>query len=707
MGPDRQVQPDRQVKDAFDRLVERREASTDVAAVLVDVVDRRPWWHRFRFPIALAVTAGAAAAVLLAIFGSGAAREAVETDPGLATVPPNPPTTEILTTEPTATIPTSAPGTFEVFADTEAAIRAFLEARGDDYLGPCSEPAPGQRCTNLAEPGHGGVEWHQVIFDDGDTGESLAVAPVEGGWLVVDTAIDGHTIDRASFDAGDSLAIEWVSPAGRTVVHTVTDPDASAVDGLTDVWVGEDLTGTTLADDGVCRRSIVRIDSATGTVTAAGSGHRPVMSANRRFLAYRGSEHEGSMPTPNASCAVDGRLIVHDIYLDRTAEIVYENGGDIGGIADVFWSPDSAHLAVVDGPDTTRSSIVAVEADGSLSRVGLDREVPELNGMLSNEAVEWESPEILLVRFYDFEGLVPDVLARYRTDGSFAGLVVPENTIDPVVDLDAVDWPAVLTNTPGLTYEAEPAAGPPPREGLGPYVQIGSSAGWADLDAIRYVDLGGPDGDTTVEAVITLVGGGNAGNAGVLVYAAGEEGPILVGPTAFYETYPGINAAVITDRLVAPLIVEQYHRADWVPRAAGYTGVSSRSYRLADGALELVDQSEERSLDGGLLELRFFFQRLIDGDVEAAEALLAPDAELNILGATTVAGAMGAVGPWQSITVEVDDGTTIFNAYGVVAVLDGGGADPRPLFGSNSCTYDQARHQCLLTRVSIEVDDGG
>ena len=711
---------DRQVAEAFDRLIERRQATTDVSAALVEVLDRQPWWRRFRLPIAIVITGAAAAALLLALFGSESARQAVETEPGLAGTTEAPVAVE-------TTVVTGAEVTLETPATTLAgAIEVFLTARGDRYGADCATPTgPGLcwdvdigRCPAYAAVGRDGrygcspvpVRLTETVpnpldptgdsFTTGDqTDETLLVASAGTEWFVVDAELDGHSIEYRAFQAGDADTIEWVTPAGTETVFTDATGGATVAPVFSDVVVGRDVS------DRRCARSLVRIDSATGSVDDIGGGTQPMVDGTGRYLAYRGGDFEGREAGPGESCEVDGRLVVLDLHDGREQEVGYVNSGDLGGINTMRWAPTAPLIAVDDGPDSTRSSIVGFDRTGTLTKIELDRDIAEVNGLLSNEVVEWESDEVLVVRFYEFAGDAPDVLARYGTDGSFLSLVGESDSqaTGPVVDLTDIDWATVLTTEPQLEVVTDQTVTGPPPAGSGPFVRIGSSAGWARVGEVSYVDLGGPDGSTEPEAVITLDAGGNGGTGGVLVFAAGTAGPTLVGPSSFYDDVPGAGMQVFTTRGTSPwLTLEEVFRPSWAPKAA-VTGVHDRNYRLVDGQLVLDLDLGEMAFEGGLYELNAFFGRLIDGDVQGAAELLAPGADIDILGATDVAGAVAAVEPWAALSLQVDDGAEVTNQYGVTARLDGGGSGPAGMFGSELCEYDTTRHQCFITSVSVQL----
>ncbi|MGI9601319.1 MAG: hypothetical protein ACR2QE_05520 [Acidimicrobiales bacterium] len=409
---------DRRIGDAFDRLTERRTSTTDVPAALVAVLERAPWWRRYRIPLAVGLAVPAVALFLFALLSADSTQRAVETDPGLAGTSSVPPAVE--TTVPASPTPTT-PAPEVVAASAEEAIDLFLTNRGDTYAGDCAEPVGSGLCTSLAEPGDGGPERHQVFDQSSPTGETLVVATTGTEWFVVDTELDGYRVFYEPFQAGDSDSIDWITPDQTQTVFTA-EPDLTrdrvdTVAVFSDALVGRHVPGDR------CERSLIRIDSATGAVEQIGEGTEPLVSPTSRFLAYRAGDFEGREPGQGESCLVDGRLMVLDLYSGTESELAFANSGELGGISTVQWAPSAPLLAVDDGPDSTRSSIVRIEPSGVLTTVEIDRDVPELNGLISNEVVEWESNDVLVLRFYELAAETESLTARYAADGSFLSLV--------------------------------------------------------------------------------------------------------------------------------------------------------------------------------------------------------------------------------------------------------------------------------------------
>ncbi len=344
---------------AFAEVSTRRADTTDVTAVLTDVVaakkSRRPWIYT------LPVLAAGATAALLAIVLSGGAQEVViEEDPGLATQPsvaittttdePDPadattvdvttPTTSLVpgdtapgttsqspTTTASATTSTAAstttagppttPAPGEPFVPTpgspEAIIGAWLTAAQapGSYRGDCSfvQGAPGDLCSTASfdRDGETPDTWSYGIGELGADGRpsgegydaTLFLSNATGQWQLVNAAAVVGAVNP------DGSVVR--QPSGE-VIFRPEAPQSRPVSSITinrQNWFGVEGTG------GSCDVRLLR--TSGDTVVDEGPGINPRQSPSGRYLAY--IILSPSSLFPDESCSAE--WAVRDLFTDQ------------------------------------------------------------------------------------------------------------------------------------------------------------------------------------------------------------------------------------------------------------------------------------------------------------------------------------------------------------------------------------------------------
>ncbi len=693
------------VAAAFDRLVDRRERTTDVGAAYQRITaEAGPRWRRFAVPMALGAAAATAAIVLIVMAATGDDSTKVETPP-LATDPTTPDTPPPSVSAPAQdTIPPRmTPTTGE---NVQAAIAAHLAAQGFEYDGDCDDLAPADPrfCSRRLPDEPGGGEIYAVVgTDTDDRRNDLFVLVHDAGATVVNERPPDSRIVQRKTDDDPPRAVEFVVGAGTTTVldEAALRSDPVAVPALGDLYVGVDRSANPNAS-AECDRALLRVDGRTGEVTEIADGVRPSLSSSARYLAYLSTIDEGFAPSAEHPCTGNTRLVIRDLLDGSEHPVEYPGLEEVGGGSlDVArWAPGANRLAIRDhGFDSGRNSIVEVASDGTATRIELDREVPELDGLLSNEFVAWESADVLRLRFYSFEE-VPDLYARYSADGSFLSLYDPNaDQPGPALDLASLsleDWSTAIAATPEIEVLSESGGSFLP--GAGPEVELGNAYGYVQLDSVFFEDL---DGDGSAEAIMPLTTGGSGADAGVLVFAASSDGPRLVGPMSFYEQLPG--ADLIVDEMSDGLFgIAQSYRPEWAPHAVS-TASRSWTYTMADGELSLAGDSGEVPMQQGFFELDEFLRRAIEGETDDLDGFLTEDVDLFTDTGERLPEALEMFANWQSVDITnegIEAGRQLFR---LEITLDSGERLDTPVGGSLECGYDASVHHCRFSSLSITM----
>ena len=178
--------------------------------------------------------------------------------------------------------------------------------------------------------------------------------------------------------------------------------------------------------------------------------------------------------------------------------------------------------------------------------------------------------------------------------------------------LREVDWDAVLTSEPGLSYAEEPLF---PGSPLRVYVSLtagdGEVSGYPGFDEIDYGDV---DGDGAEEAVIPLYSGGTAGTIGLLLYHEAPDRPRLVHARSGYKLGMAIEGG--------QLVLYEPSYVGFEPNCCP-SALTVATYRLVGDQLEQQSFAVEPN-EAQEVTVVGFYDALSRGDFDAAYEFYSP-----------------------------------------------------------------------------------
>ncbi len=182
--------------------------------------------------------------------------------------------------------------------------------------------------------------------------------------------------------------------------------------------------------------------------------------------------------------------------------------------------------------------------------------------------------------------------------------------------LRTVDWNTFLTTDPNLEHVTN--APPIPGTDYGPFVRVKGTkpedgqGGYAVTRGILYADI---SGDGREEAIISLASGGTAGNAVILVYREGANGPALV------KALPGYKIGAVAEG--GRLVIREPLYAGWEPNCCA-SGLRTTRYQLRGADLAQVDRTTSGIPEMRVATVEKFYELINAKQLREAYAFLSP-----------------------------------------------------------------------------------